>query len=136
MKNVLLKVPLVIYSPKGFLCYIQQTCRQKLAAANTAKANRGLTRNSLQVAASIQFLNIALQQDDKIPLLARKMDALQERLTVAEEEIKAVEGQLAAVERKLDEPSADISYLRDKEKQLREVKRLILELILRQSPGK
>ena len=47
------------------------------------------------------------------------MDALQERLTVAEE-IKAVEGQLAAVERKLDEPNADISYLRDKEKQLRE----------------
>ena len=71
------------------------------------------------------------------------MDALQERLTVAEEEIKAVKGQLAAVERKLDEPSADISYLRDKEKQLQEEKRqlrekerLILELILRQSPGK
>ena len=91
----------------------------------------------------IQFLNIALQQEDKIPLLARKMDALQERLTVAEDEIKFVVGQLAAVERKLDEPGADISYLRDKEKrlqdkekQLREEKRIILELILRQSPGK
>ena len=71
------------------------------------------------------------------------MDALNERLTVAEEEIKTVEVQLAAVERKLDEPGADISYLRDKEKrlqekekQLREKERLILELILRQSPGK
>ena len=69
--------------------------------------------------------------------------ALNERLTVAEGEIKTVEVQLAAVERKLDEPGADIAYLReekkqlrDKEKQLREEKRLILELILRQSPGK
>ena len=64
------------------------------------------------------------------------MDALNERLTVAEGEIKTVEVQLAAVERKLDEPGADIAYLRDKEKQLREKERLILELILRQSPGK
>ena len=64
------------------------------------------------------------------------MDALNERLTVAEGEIKTVEVQLAAVERKLDEPGADIEYLRDKEKQLREKERLILELILRQSPGK
>ena len=71
------------------------------------------------------------------------MDALQERLIVAEDEIKVVVGQLAAVERKLDEPGADITYLRDKEKrlqeeerQLREIERLILELILRQSPGK
>jgi septal ring factor EnvC (AmiA/AmiB activator) len=82
------------------------------------------------------------------------MDALNERLTVAEGEIKTIEVQLAAVERKLDEPGADISYLREKERQLREEKRqlrekerqlreekrLILEkerLILeRQSPGK
>ena len=71
------------------------------------------------------------------------MDALNDQRKVAEDEIKVVVGQLAAVERKLDEPSADISYLRDKEKQLREKerqlrekKRLILELILRQSPGK
>ena len=71
------------------------------------------------------------------------MDALQERLTVAEGEIKTVEVQLAAVERKLDEPGAEKEYLRDKEKrlqeekrQLREKERLILELILRQSPGK
>lgn len=86
---------------------------------------------------------MALQQEDKIPLLARIMDALNERLTVAEGEIKTVEVLLAAVERKLDEPGADIAYLRDKEKrlqdkekQLREKERLILELILRQSPGK
>jgi septal ring factor EnvC (AmiA/AmiB activator) len=71
------------------------------------------------------------------------MDALNERLTVAEGEIKTVEVQLAAVERKLDEPGADIAYLRKKEdqlieekRQLREEKRLILEHILRQSPGK
>ena len=78
------------------------------------------------------------------------MDPLNERLTVAEGEIKTVEVQLAAVERKLDEPGADIEYLRKKEDQLREErrqlreekrlileeKRLILELILRQSPGK
>ena len=71
------------------------------------------------------------------------MDALQERLIVAEDEIKVVVGQLAAVERKLDEPGADIEYLRkekdqlqNERKQLREEKRLILELILRQSPGK
>jgi septal ring factor EnvC (AmiA/AmiB activator) len=70
------------------------------------------------------------------------MDAFQERLTVAEE-IKAVEGQLAAVERGFLEPDADIAYLRDERKQLRderrqlrEKERLILELILRQSPGK
>ena len=94
------------------------------------------TLKPLSLGSLIQFLNIALQQKDKIPLLARKMDALQERLTVAEEEIKAVEVQLAAVERKLDEPGAEKEYLRDKEKQLREEKRLILELILRQSPGK
>ena len=71
------------------------------------------------------------------------MDALNDQRKVAEDEIKVVVGQLAAVERKLDEPGADISYLRDKEKrlqdkekQLRDKERLILELILRQSPGK
>ena len=64
------------------------------------------------------------------------MDPLNERLTVAEGEIKTVEVQLAAVERKLDEPGADIEYLREKERLIREEKRLILELILRQSPGK
>ena len=71
------------------------------------------------------------------------MDAFNERLTVAAEEIKVVEGQLAAVERGLHEPDADISYLRkekdqlrEKARQLREEKILILELILRQTPGK
>ena len=71
------------------------------------------------------------------------MDALYERLTVAGGEIKTVEVQLPAVERKYDEPGADIAYLRDKEKrlqdkekQLRENERFILELILRQSPGR
>ena len=71
------------------------------------------------------------------------MDALNDQRKVAEDEIKVVVGQLAAVERGLLEPDADIAYLRkekdqlrDKEKQLREEKRLILELILRQSPGK
>ena len=71
------------------------------------------------------------------------MDALQIRLTVTEEEITAVKGQLAAVERGLLEPDADLVYLRkikdqlvDERKQLREKERLILELILRQSPGK
>ena len=83
----------------------------------------------------IQFLNIALQHEDKIPFLAQKMDALQKRLTV-EEEIKTVVAQLLAVDRKLDEPGADKPYLRDKEKQLRDKEKLILKLILRQSPGK
>ena len=71
------------------------------------------------------------------------MDALQERLTVAEEEITAVKGQLAGVERGLLEPDADIAYLRkkedqlvEKEKQLREEKRLILELILQRNSGR
>ena len=77
-----------------------------------------------------------------IPLLARKMDAFNERLTVAEGKIEVVEDQIADVERGLLKPNADTSYLRDerkqlrkKEEQLREEKRLILELILRQSPG-
>jgi septal ring factor EnvC (AmiA/AmiB activator) len=71
------------------------------------------------------------------------MDALNDQRKVAEDEIKVVLGQLAAVERKLDEPDADIAYLRkekdqlrDEMKQLREKERLILELILRQTPGK
>jgi septal ring factor EnvC (AmiA/AmiB activator) len=78
-----------------------------------------------------------------IPLLARKMDYCNERLTVAEGEIKAVEDQIADVERRLLEPDAVIQYLREeknqlreKEHQLREKERLILEIILRQSPGR
>ena len=50
--------------------------------------------------------------------------------------LKVVVRKLAAVESKLDEPGADIAYLRDKEKQLRDKERLILELVLRQIPGK
>jgi hypothetical protein len=47
-----------------------------------------------------QFLNIALQQEDKIPQLARKMDAtaLHQQLTVVQVQLAAVEGQLVAVE--------------------------------------
>jgi hypothetical protein len=40
-----------------------------------------------------QFLNIALQQEDKIPQLARKMDAtaLHQQLTVVQVQLAAVE---------------------------------------------
>ena len=65
------------------------------------------------------------------------------RLTIAEHNIEAVEVKLANVESKLLKPNSDIVYLREerkqlqlKESQLREEKRLFLELILRQSPGK
>jgi septal ring factor EnvC (AmiA/AmiB activator) len=63
------------------------------------------------------------------------MNALDERLKGVEEEIKTVEVLLAAVELELVGPDPDIAYLRKKEEQLRDEKRLILELILRQSPG-
>ena len=55
------------------------------------------------------------------------MDALNDQRKVAEEEIKAVEGQLAGVERKLDEPGADIAYLRDKEKRLQDKEKQLRE---------
>jgi hypothetical protein len=92
-----------------------------------------------------QFLNIVLQQEGKIPKLARKMDAtaLNQQLTVAQVQLAAVEVQLIAVESGLFEPDADKVYLRKKEdqlreekRQLREEKRQLRELILRQSPGK
>ena len=70
------------------------------------------------------------------------MDYCNERLTVLEE-IKVVEDQIADVERRLLEPDAVIPYLQEKEHQLRvkehqlrEKERLILEIILRQSPGR
>ena len=70
------------------------------------------------------------------------MDACNERMAVAEGKIKFVEDQIADVESGLLKPNADTSYLQEKEKrlrkkeeQLREEKILILELILRQSPG-
>ena len=73
------------------------------------------------------------------------MDALDftGRLAVADDKIEAVEVKLADVESKLLRPNSDVVYLREerkqlqlKESQLREEKRLFLELILRQSPGK
>ena len=85
------------------------------------------------------------QQKGELPQLAHKMDALDfnGRLTFAEKKIEAVEVKLADVESKLLIPNSDIVYLREqrkqlqlKESQLREEKRLFLELILRQSPGK
>lgn len=80
----------------------------------------------------------------EISHLADKMDAtaLNGRLTLAEDAIKAVEVQLADVESNLLRPNSDVEYLREerkqlqlKERQLREEKRLFLEIILRQSPG-
>lgn len=91
------------------------------------------------------FLDIVFQQKGEIPQLTHKMDALDfnGRLTFAENKIEAVEVKLADVESKLLRPNSDIVYLREerkqlqlKESQLREEKRLFLELILRQSPGK
>ena len=64
------------------------------------------------------------------------------QLRIAEAEIKAVEVKLADVESHLLRPNSDIVYLREerkqlqsKESQLREEKRLLQEIILRQSPG-
>jgi hypothetical protein len=64
-----------------------------------------------------QFLNIALQQEGRIPQLARKMDAtaLNQQLSVAQVQLAAVEVQLVAVESGLLEPDADKVYLRKKE---------------------
>ena len=81
----------------------------------------------------------------KILRIGRKMDAtaLNEEWAVARVQLAKVKAQLANVESKLREPGTseanlleEKKQLREKEKQIREEGILLLQLILRQSPGK